>query len=137
MESKNPYSEGHLFIAAIRILEHRHQAPPSLDQIAELIGFSAEQTGLISRRMQEEGIAKLVESAYGDRWAVADHHKLEALPQEAQASQLDDQLKKFQAEKNKIAKKVESIKEEQAKKQQDLFADLEKKLKKDLGEKKS
>lgn len=135
MESKNPYSEGHLFIAAIRVLEHRHQAPPALDQIAELLDFSAEQTGLISRRMQEEGIAKLVESAYGDRWAVADHMKLETLPQEAQASQLDDQLKKFKAEKNKIAQKVESIKEEQAKKQQDLFADLEKKLKKDLGDK--
>lgn len=135
MESKNPYKEGHLFVAAIRVLENRHQAPPSLEQIAELLDFSAEQTGLISRRLQEEGIARMVESAYGDRWAVADHLELEALPQDVQTSQLDDQLKQFQAEKDKITQKVEAIKDQQAKKQKDLFADLEKKLKKDLTKK--
>jgi hypothetical protein len=137
MDSKSPYSDGHLFVAAIRILEHRHQAPPALDKIAELLNFSVEQTGLISRRMQEEGIVKLVQSAYGDRWVVAEHLKLEELPQATQTSQLDDQLKQYQAEKNKIAQKVASIKEQQAQKQKDLFANLEKKLKKDLADKKS
>lgn len=134
MESKNPYLEGHLFIAAIRILEHRHHAPPSLDQIAELLNFSAEQTGLICRRMQEEGITKVVESAYGDRWAVADHLQLEALPKDAATSQLDNELKKYQAQKDKFATKVATIKAQQAQKQKDLFADIEKKLKKDLAD---
>ena len=132
MESKTLYGEGHLFVAAIRILEHRNQAPPALDQISEMLGFSAEQAGLISRRLQQQGIIELVESAYGDRWAVADHMQLETLPREVESSQLDDELKKFQAQRNKISQKVESFKEQQAQKQKDLFAELQKKLKKDL-----
>jgi DNA-binding Lrp family transcriptional regulator len=132
MESKSLYAEGHLFVAAVRILEHRHKAPPALDQIAKMLGFSSEQTGLISRRLEQQGIIELVESAYGDRWAVADHLQLEELPRESEASQLDDELKKFQAKRNKISKKVEDFKEQQAQKQKDLFSELQKQLKKDL-----
>jgi DNA-binding Lrp family transcriptional regulator len=132
MESKSLYVEGHLFVAAVRIIEHRHKAPPALDQIAKMLGFSSEQTGLISRRLEQHGIIELVESAYGDRWAVADHLQLEALPSERETSQLDDELKKFQAKRNKITKKVEDFKEQQAQKQKDLFSELQKQLKKQL-----
>lgn len=132
MERKNQYVEGHLFVAAIRILEHRHGAPPTLDLIADMLKFSNEQTGWISRRLMESGIIKIVEGAFGDRWGIDDHLKLEDLPRESESSQLDEALKQFKAEKNKIALKVESIKEQQAKKQKDLFSEIEKKLKKDL-----
>ena len=132
MESKSLYKEGHLFVAAIRILEHKHNAPPSLAQISELLRISTEQTGLTSRRLTESGIIAPVEGAFNDRWVVADYLKLEELPREVESSELDDALKKFQSERNKLAQKVESIKEEQAKKKKDLFADIEKKLKKDL-----
>ena len=39
MEAKSLYSEGHLFVAAIRILERRHSTPPDLEQVAELLSF--------------------------------------------------------------------------------------------------
>jgi hypothetical protein len=133
MKSKSIYNEGHLFVAAMRILEYLNNTPPSLDQIAEHLKFSAEQTGLISRRLNDAGIIDQVEGAFGLRWAIRDHVKLEGLPREAKTSQLDDELKKFQSEREKLAAKVESIKEEQEKKKKDLFADIEKKLKKDLG----
>lgn len=132
MESKSLYDEGHLFVAAIRVLECQHGAPPDLDQIAALIGFSSDQAGLVSRRLHDAGIIELVQGAFGDRWAVGDHTKLEELPRQSQTTQLDDELKKFQSERHKIAQKVESIKEQQAQKKKDLFADIEKKLKKDL-----
>jgi len=132
MESKNPYYEGHLFVAAIRVLEHRHGAPPSLDQIAELLRLSNEQAGLVSRRLSEGGMIAQVEGAFEGRWVVADHLKLEELPREVESTELDDAIKKFQAERNKIQQKVESIKEQQAQKRKELFAGLEKKLKKDL-----
>ena len=132
MESKNLYKEGHLFVAAIRVLEHMNSAPPSLAQISSLLCISAEQTGLTSRRLSEHGIIAPVEGAFNDRWVVAAHLKLEELPRESESSELGDALKKFQSERNKLAQKVESIKEQQAKKKKDLFADIEKKLKKDL-----
>ena len=122
----------HEQVAAMRVLEHLNGAPPSLDQIAKHLGFTSEQTGLISRRLEEAEIIKQVEGAFGQRWAIVDHLKLETLSREEKSSQLDEELKKFQSERQKLAAKVESIKEEQEKKKKDLFADIEKKLKKDL-----
>jgi hypothetical protein len=132
MDSKSLYAEGHLFVAAIRILENQNGAPPALAQIAKIIGVSIEQTGLISRRLREAGIVDQVEGAYDNRWIVADHLKLEGLPRDVEASQLDSALKKFQSERSQMTQKIESIKQQQAQKQKDLFADIEKKLKKDL-----
>lgn len=134
MKNKSIYEEGHLFIAAMRVVEHLNSAPPTLDQIAKHLKFSSEQAGLISRRLKDAGIIEQVEGAFGLRWSVVDHLKLEALPRNDQTSQLDDELKKFQSEREKLAAKVESIKEEQEKKKKDLFADIEKKLKKNLGQ---
>jgi len=131
-QSKSLYDEGHLFVAAIRLLEHRNNTPPSLVQISELLGISNEQTGLICRRLTENGIIAQVEGAFSDRWVVADHLKLETLPKVTEVSELDNALKKFQSERDKLAQKIESIKEQQAKKKKDIFADIEKKLKKDL-----
>lgn len=132
MESKSLYAEGHLLVAAIRILEHQLGAPPALAQIAGTLGISKEQTGLVIRRLHDAGVVAQVEGAFDDRWVVADHLKLEALPRDVEATQLDSALKKFQAERGKMAQKIESIKEQQARKQKELFAGIEKKLKKDL-----
>lgn len=136
-ESRNPYQEGHLFVAAIRILEHQTGSPPALKEISQLLQFSNEQSGLISRRLQKAGIVKVVESAYGDRWGIDDHLAIEDLPKDETTSQMDEALKQFKAEKSKMDEKIESIKGQQAKKQKDLFSELEKKLKKDLGRNKS
>jgi hypothetical protein len=135
MKKKNLYDEGHLFVAAIRILDHTNGSPPTLQQIAKLLAISGEQAGLISRRLVEAGIIEQVEGAFGQRWGVSDHLKLEELPRNRESSELDDALKRFQSERDKFSQKVESIKEQQAKKKKDLFADIEKKLKKDLGKK--
>jgi hypothetical protein len=136
MDKKSIFSEGHLFVAAIRILEHRHGAPPAMDQICEMLGFGAEQAALISRRLIDDGIVRQVEGAFDGRWTVADYLKLEELPRDlTEPTQLDHALKKFQSEKNKMALKVESIKEQQALKKKDLFAEIEKKLKKDIAKK--
>ena len=135
MESRNQYHEGHLIVAAIRVLEHIHGAPPSMDQISDMLKFSPEQTGWFTRRLQEAGIIRIVESAFGDRWGIEDHLKLEELPRTTETSQMDQALKQFKAEREKISQKVESFKEQQAKKQKELFSELEKKLKKDLSKK--
>jgi hypothetical protein len=131
-KQKSMYQEGHLFVAAVRILENRHGSPPTLEQIAQFLTLSGEQAGLISRRLHEAGIVEQVEGAYGERWGVLDHLKLEELARTVETTELDNALKKFQAERQKLAQKVESIKEQQAKKKKDLFADIEKKLKMDL-----
>jgi hypothetical protein len=90
---------------------------------------------LISRRLQEAGIVKVVENAFGNRWGIADHLAIENLPKDEATSQMDEALKQFKAQRSKMDEKIESIKEQQAKKQKDLFSELEKQLKKDLAKK--
>lgn len=136
MERKSIFSEGHLVVAAIRILEFRNGSPPSSDQIGEMLGLSSEQTAYIIRRLNEASIIEQVKGAFGDRWTTADYLQLENLPRDtAEPTQLDNALEKFQSEKNKMAKKVEAIKEQQALKKKDLFAEIEQKLKKDISKK--
>lgn len=133
MERKSIFFEGHLVVAAIRILEFRSGSPPSSGQIGEMLGLSSEQTGYIIRRLNEASVIKQVESAFGDRWTTADYLQLENLPRDAsEPTQLDHALEKFQSEKNKMAQKVEAIKEQQALKKKDLFAEIEQKLKKKI-----
>ena len=133
MERKSIFLEGHLVVAAIRILEYRNGSPPGMDQIAEMLGFSSEQISYLLRRLADESIIRQVEGAFEGRWTVADHLKLEELPKESkEPTQLDHALQKFQAEKNKMALKIEAIKEQQALKKKDLFAEIEKKIKKDV-----
>jgi hypothetical protein len=130
MQTKSLYYEGHLFVAAVRVLEHQKGAPPVLNHICELLGVTAEQAGLVSRRLRDAGIINEVQGAFGTRYVIKDHLKLEELPREVETSQLGDALKKFQSERSQISRKIESIKEQQAQKKRDLFAEIEKKLKK-------
>jgi hypothetical protein len=78
MEAKNSdfYSEAHLFVAAIRVHEHSHAAPPSLDDIVRMLSFSAEQAGFVSRRLEELGIVEAVAGSFGTRFFIRDHRKL-------------------------------------------------------------
>ena len=133
MEKMSIYEKGHLTVATVRILEYCNGSPPSMDQITAMLKFSSEQTAYIIRNLEENGILKKVEGAFEGRWTVDDFLKLEDLPKDiSEPTQLDSALQKFQAEKNKMAKKIEAIKEQQALKKKDLFAEIEKKLKKDI-----
>ena len=66
---------------------------------------------------------------------IRNHQKIEEIPRGETESRIEAELKKFQNSKNKITNKIESIQAEQAKKKKDLFAELEKNLKKGLDRK--
>lgn len=74
----------------------------------------------------------LIEGAYGTRLFILDHLKLEDIPRGEEEDKLSDQLKKFQASRDNMSEKIESIKTEQAEKKKSLFAELEKQLKKNV-----
>ena len=123
------YMEAHLTVAALRVLEHRHTHPPSVDDVCEMLGYSLEKGNRICRKLTEMGIIDLIEGAYGTRLSVTDHLKIEEIPRGASDDRLNEELKKFQAERKQITQKVESIKAEQEEKKKSLFAELEKQLK--------
>jgi len=74
-------------------------------------------------------IIEIVEGSYGTRLFIKNHLKIEDVPRGDKVSGLEEELKKFQSSRKDFTKEIESFQAKQAKKQKDLFAELEKKLK--------
>ncbi len=135
MQSKDFYSDAHLVVAAIKILEHRNSAPPSIDEVCRTISFSLEQGNFVCRKLNEMNIIDIAEGAFGSKLFIKNHLLLEDIPKGATEGNLEKELKKFQDSKKNYTQKIELFKTEQEKKKKDLFAELGNKLKKDLDEK--
>jgi hypothetical protein len=132
MKSNDLYGTAHLFVAAVRVLDHRDGAPPALETVCRLLDFSDEKGSYLLNRLKELGILDTVKSGFNDRIVVGNHLAVEDLPREAEESRLEQELKKFKQGKNVMQEKVASIKAQQDQKKQDLFAEIEKKLKKKI-----
>jgi len=135
MGSIDFYTEAHLVVSAIRMLEYRHTRPPSVGEVCDMLAFSLEKGNRLCRKLSELEAIRLIEGAYGVRLSVQDHLKLEEIPRGKPESRLSNEVKRFQDQRNHFTHKVESIQAEQADKKKSLFAELEKQLKSDLGEK--
>ena len=127
------YEDGHLMVAAIRVLGHQQGKPPSLEDVCGTLARSSEQTHKIARRLHDLGIIEVVEGGYGNRLFVRNHQALEDLPAEASEAPMADALKKFQQERQALSRKVEAIQAEQAAKKKNLFAELEKQIREKAG----
>ena len=135
MKTNDLYTTAHLFVAAVRLLDHRDGAPPPVESVCELLNYSNEKGSYLLKRLKELGIVETVESGFNDRIVVANHLAIEDLPRDAEESRLEQELKKFRQGKNVMEEKVKGIKAQQDQKKQDLFADIEKKLKQKMEKK--
>ncbi len=131
MTKSDLYSDAHLAVAAIRILEHQHSRPPSIEEVCECLAFSLEKGNQVCRKLDDLEVVRLIDGAFGTRISIRDHLKLEEIPRDAEEDRLSDELKKFQESRKQITQKVATIQAEQAEKRKSLFAELEKKLKKE------
>jgi len=129
MEQKDQYSQAHLVVSAIRILEHQHSAPPSIEEVCKTLSYTLEQGHMICRKLEELEIIGIVEGAFGTRLSVKDHLAIEQIPRGAQESVLDKQLKAFRTNRKERSKEIESFRTKQEEKKKALFAEIEKKLK--------
>ena len=124
-----PYDDAHLLVAAIRVLTYRNAAPPSVEEICDLLKVSLEKGNRLCRRLGEGDIIEIVEGAYGTKLFVKNHLAVEKISREPQEDAFKGELKKFQDARKQISQKVEAIQAKQAEKQKALFAELEKKFK--------
>ena len=131
------YDSAHLFIAAVRVLTHKEQSPPDIDQVCDMLGVSKERGGFICRRLEEIGALEAVPGAYGLRLFVRDHLKLEDIPKEEAPNRLKDELSRFKAEQQKTASRIATLQADQKKKKKNLFEEMEKKLRAEIEKKKS
>jgi len=137
MKKDDLYSSAHLFVAAIRVCEHRNSTQPSVNDVCGLLSLSLEKGNYICKKLQEFEVIERVEGAFGTRLFIKDHLKIENIPSGEKETTLEDELKKFQNSKKEFTQKVESIQAAQAAKKKNLFAEMEKKLKEELDKKES
>ncbi|MBC2712578.1 MAG: MarR family transcriptional regulator [Desulfosarcina sp.] len=129
MKPNDLYTTAHLFVATVRVLDHRDGAPPALEAICRMLNYSDEKGSYLFNRLKEQGIVDTVKSGFNDRIVVGDHLAIEELPRDTEESRLEQELKKFKKGKDAMKEKVASIKAQQDQKKRDLFAEIEKKLK--------
>jgi hypothetical protein len=135
MKIEDLYTNAHLFVAGIRLCEYRDSTQPSIEVVCQLLDFSLEQGNFICKKLIEFGVIEMVEGAFGTRLFIKDHLKIEEIPSKEKASDLEDEVKKFQDSKKEFTQKIESIQAAQAEKKKNLFADVEKKFKEQIEKK--
>ncbi len=122
MQPTITYDLGHAHVAAIRVLIHRLSRPPTVEEIAEVLGSKPELTNHRLRQLEELGIVTRVENPFNVHFSVRDHLALEKLPVESSTAGLADAVQEFQ-------KRQEKKSEEFVKMFEELNPDREKKEK--------
>ncbi len=122
--------DGHLVVAAIRVLSHKLGGPPTPEQAAELLGMPPETVRLHVLALQEAGILTLVTSAYENHLEVRDHVRLDELEPAADQAAMDEALAEFDAQKQAETEKLSKLFEdgEGERRRQEKFKDMDKGL---------
>lgn len=128
MSTHGMYANAHLFIAALRILEHRQGRSPSLKEIADILNLSSEETARISRRLDDAGIIKTAVSGTEERFYIIDHLLIENMPKDVKAPAMMEEVMRMKAEKEAKLSQIEGMmKKGPANKE--LFSELDKAFK--------
>lgn len=126
------YTEAHLFVAAIRVLQHLNGSPPRIEDVGGMLRISVESAHTTCRNLKKLGIVETFEDPFAVKLAVANHLEIEKIPrQAAQENTLAKELEKFQAGKKDLDQKIAVIQAEMAKKRKEMFAGLDAMFKKE------
>jgi hypothetical protein len=87
--------DGHLIVAAVRVLDHRLGHPPTVEEIAELLDRAREWTGVIVSGLEAHGVVATVKSAFTHRVEIRDYRVLETLDPAAEQPTLGREMEAF------------------------------------------
>ncbi|MEJ5377308.1 MAG: hypothetical protein WHX93_12065 [bacterium] len=136
-EFANPYEQGHLFVAAIRLFVHKNRRPPSVKDVSQMLDISTEMGHYLCNRLAKLEVLEVVEGAFQERIYLKDHLRLEELPRQEKASNLEAEVLRLKQEREKRQQEIEKLQASQGDKKKELFSDLERQLKEGLKKKKN
>jgi hypothetical protein len=102
-------AQGHLIVAAIRVLSHQRKRPPTAEEIAEVLGLSREIALHILRGLEARGIVRPIETPFEVRFDVEDHAAIDALPIDASGPDLGREIEDFHKKTEDRQKKIEKM----------------------------
>lgn len=131
LSDRNLYDDGHLLVAAVRVLTHREGRPPSVEEAAALVGLSPEVVHHLVRRLEAGGIARAVETPFEARIVIEDHTLLEQLPRDETGPSVASEFESFRERQQQKQEELEKLFEPGAlkKKRQEKSSSLEKQFK--------
>jgi hypothetical protein len=100
---------GHLAVAAVRVLRHRQVGPPSAAQIAELLGWTGEETHVVLRGLVDADILYERPTPFETHYELANYFGLEELKPEAEKEVLDQEVQDFKRRAKSRQEQVESL----------------------------
>jgi len=128
MKSTDLYEQAHVFLAGIRVFEHLHKRPPSLDGLSALLKISEEELSLLARKLEDRSIIRVIQAGAQIRYSIADYAALEDLPRGQQSSRMKDEISQFKNQQQSRLKEIEKTLGRSTDKAK-IFSDLEKALK--------
>jgi hypothetical protein len=135
MAHKPCYEDGHLIVAAVRVLSHNSDKPPTPEDIAELLGLAPDFVRNLVIALGDEGVLKVVENPFEIRTEVKNHNKLEELPKEAHGPSIQDELDEFVKKKKREVEDAEKMftVDEMEKRKQEKLSKFDEEMKKMKG----
>lgn len=126
------YEEAQILLAGIRLFRHREKRMPSLKELAGFIDFSVESVHHLCNRLEAIGAVERVRGAFEDRICLKDPLQAEVLREAADSPDIGEDVKKWKEQRKSMLGQVEKrfSGEEEAKEKEDLFSQIERKLKK-------
>jgi len=130
MEFTPNYDQGHLVVAAARVLAHNLEKPPTMEEIGGLLKISHEVVGAVARALESRGIVKIHKTPFDTRLEVTDHTLLEELPRDDSGADMKGEVEAFLERSKEKQEKMEKLfgEEEYQKRKQKKQADLEAQL---------
>ena len=101
-------TEGHLIVAAVRVLTHSLQRSPEPGEVADLLAMPAASARVQIVALADLDILVVVESAYATHVEVRDYTRLEELPA-AHESEFAEELADFDRRKQEEADKMSQL----------------------------
>ena len=130
----DPYTEAHLYVAAIRLLHYQKKSPPTIEDVCTTLEVSVEAGLAVCRKLAKREIVAISEDPFSIKLGIGNHLEIEKLPRDQNdEDNLSKDLEKFMAKKKDMDKKVEAIQADLQKKKQDLHSDIEAKLRQEMG----
>ena len=96
VRSRLTRDEGHIHVAAIRVLKHREGRPPTPEEVAKMLGSQFELTNHRLRVLQSLGIISIVENPFEAHVSIENYAALEELPEERSETALAEEVEDFQ-----------------------------------------
>jgi hypothetical protein len=103
MDVRPSYEDGHLIVAAIRVLSNNATKPPTPEDVADLLDKPPDLVRNLIIVLGSEGILRVVENPFEIRAEVADYLKIENLPKASEVPSIQYELEEFVRRKKQAA----------------------------------